>query len=521
MFPTSAAAAAVTASLSQQTNQALTNSASTPVQMVSFGGNQSESQKELKNEIFQRQAQMAMSNGVSLLPTETEMLETLPERVQDFTDLYPLERSTVVGGKSSLVSNVFGFVTSIYRALNINTSQTVCLRRVHSFQPQGLNQKSLIWLIENWKKVQCPTIVRLMHVFTTHEFGDTSLIFVYQYFPQPTTFLQQYFNNDPHASGGAGGQTNSIYGFSATNRPYSQQHAIMKTRLLPEPLLWHYIIQISSALRVIHSNGFAYRVLDPSKVLITSPVPKCPPSQLPASQYPRVRLNACGMFDIVTHDAEIQQARTSNIKEFYQQHQSDDLVAFGQLCLAMATNSLSSAQQDNWETALEMVGRTYTPELKALITTLLYIKRQAIRRTVNDITHMIGARFYSQLNLAYETLDTVQLELEQEALNGKLFRLMVKLSMINDRPELRLDPTWSETGDRYMLKLFREYLFHQVSEDGRPWLDCGHIVSTLIKFDAGSPEKICLISRDGQHVLVVSFSELKKCFESAFSELQA
>lgn len=523
MFPTSAAVAAVTANSAvsqQQQNQHQQHQNAHQQQgaQVLFGGHQNEALKELKGEIINRQMQMAMMNNVNLMPSESEMLETLPERVHDYTDLYPLKRSTLIGGKSNLVSNVFGFVTSIYKAIDITDNQTVCLRRVHSYQPHGANQKSFLWLMENLKKIQCPTMVRLIEVFTTKEFGDTSMVFVYQYFPQCTTLMQQYFS-DPHGAG-LGGNPNSIYGFSATNRPYSQQHAILKNRLMPENLLWHYIIQISSSLRVIHSLGFAYRILDPSKVLITTPMPKCQPSQMVPAQYPRIRLNACGLFDIVAHDLEVQQGRASNLKEFYQQHQSDDLLAFGQLCLALATNSLNNAQRENWESALELVSRTYSPDLKGLIVSLLFIKQSAIRRTVNDITQMIGSRFYPQVNLAYEALDRVQADLEREALNGKLFRIIVKLSMINDRPELRLDPTWSETGDRYMLKLFREYLFHQVAEDGTPWLDCGHIVSTLIKFDAGSPEKICLISRDGQHVLVVSYGELKKCFESAFSELQ-
>lgn len=55
---------------------------------------------------------------------------------------------------------------------------------------------------------------------------------------------------------------------------------------------------------------------------------------------------------------------------------------------------------------------------------------------------------------------------------------------------LSLDPTWAETGDRYMLKLFRDYLFHQVSEDGRPWLDMSHVVQCLNKLDTGAPEKV-------------------------------
>ena len=43
------------------------------------------------------------------------------------------------------------------------------------------------------------------------------------------------------------------------------------------------------------------------------------------------------------------------------------------------------------------------------------------------------------------------------------------------------DPNWSETGDRYLLKLFRDYLFHQITPSGTPWLDLAHIVQSLNK----------------------------------------
>ena len=44
-----------------------------------------------------------------------------------------------------------------------------------------------------------------------------------------------------------------------------------------------------------------------------------------------------------------------------------------------------------------------------------------------------------------------------------------------------MDPSWSETGDRYLIKLFRDHLFHQVTETGEPWLDMSHIISSLNK----------------------------------------
>lgn len=48
-------------------------------------------------------------------------------------------------------------------------------------------------------------------------------------------------------------------------------------------------------------------------------------------------------------------------------------------------------------------------------------------------------------------------------------------------PRFQKDPTWSETGDRYLLKLFRDHLFHQVTEAGAPWIDLSHIISCLNK----------------------------------------
>ncbi|GBP98153.1 PAN2-PAN3 deadenylation complex subunit PAN3 [Eumeta japonica] len=83
-----------------------------------------------------------------------------------------------------------------------------------------------------------------------------------------------------------------------------------------------------------------------------------------------------------------------------------------------------------------------------------------------------------------------------------------------------LDASWSETGNRYMLKLFRDYIFHAVAVDGRPWLDQGHITYCLNQLDSGSNNKVVvLMSRDERSVLVVTFAELKHCLEQAFEEV--
>jgi PAB-dependent poly(A)-specific ribonuclease subunit 3 len=119
-----------------------------------------------------------------------------------------------------------------------------------------------------------------------------------------------------------------------------------------------------------------------------------------------------------------------------------------------------------------------------------YLLSNQARRSVTDLMPMIGARFYTQLDAAQFCSDVLENELTKELENGRLFRLIVKLATINERPELNLDSQWSETGDRYMLKLFRDYVFHQVTADGKPWLDLAHVVSCLNKLDVGAPDKV-------------------------------
>ncbi|CAF3634369.1 unnamed protein product [Rotaria sp. Silwood1] len=96
---------------------------------------------------------------------------------------------------------------------------------------------------------------------------------------------------------------------------------------------------------------------------------------------------------------------------------------------------------------------------------------------------------------------------------SRLFRLICKLNTLLERPEHSINQAWSETGDRYILKLFRDFIFHSIGFEGEPVMDMAHI------FDAGSHDKICLTSRDEQNVIIVSYSELHQAFERSFTEL--
>jgi len=49
--------------------------------------------------------------------------------------------------------------------------------------------------------------------------------------------------------------------------------------------------------------------------------------------------------------------------------------------------------------------------------------------------------------------------------------------------------------------------------------DLAHVLNCLNKLDAGSEERVTLVSRDEQNVLVVTYRELKRGMDSAFQDL--
>ena len=125
-----------------------------------------------------------------------------------------------------------------------------------------------------------------------------------------------------------------------------------------------------------------------------------------------------------------------------------------------------------------------------------------------------------KITFSGSNFDELEEELSKEIENGRLFRLVMKLGFINERPEYEASPNWSETGDRYIVKLFRDYVFHQSDEAGRPVVDVAHVLENLNKLDAGSPEKLVLLGRDGQTLIIASFRDVKQAVQSAFLELK-
>uniref|UniRef100_A0A2K6EEK9 PAN2-PAN3 deadenylation complex subunit PAN3 n=1 Tax=Propithecus coquereli TaxID=379532 RepID=A0A2K6EEK9_PROCO len=434
---------------------------------------------ELRQELINRHL-------ITMAQIDQADMPAVPAEVDSYHSLFPLE--PLPPPNRIQKSSNFGYITSCYKAVNSKDDLPYCLRRIHGFRL--VNTKCMV-LVDMWKKIQHSNIVTLREVFTTKAFAEPSLVFAYDFHAGGETMMNRHFN-DPNADAYF---TKRKWG--QHDGPLPRQHA----GLLPESLIWAYIVQLSSALRTIHTAGLACRVMDPTKILITGKT--------------RLRVNCVGVFDVLTFD----NSQNNNPLALMAQYQQADLISLGKVVLALACNSLAGIQRENLQKAMELVTINYSSDLKNLI--LYLLTDQNRMRSVNDIMPMIGARFYTQLDAAQMRNDVIEEDLAKEVQNGRLFRLLAKLGTINERPEFQKDPTWSETGDRYLLKLFRDHLFHQVTEAGAPWIDLSHIISCLNKLDAGVPEKISLISRDEKSVLVVTYSDLKRCFENTFQELIA
>lgn len=389
-------------------------------------------------------------------------------------------------------TSLFGYPSWIYRANSSKDGHLYALRRLEGFR---LTSEAAINAKQPWKGFINAGVVTVHDVFTTQAFSDRSLIFVTDYHPESETLASKHF------------------GPQAYQRQYGARQ--VASQVVQEQVLWGYIVQISSALKAIHSNNLAARIITPSKVILTSKN--------------RVRLNACAILDVVQHD----------VPHSLVELQEEDLVQLGRLILCIATNNLNAGA--NMNKAIELMSRSYSDRLRDAIRWLVTpmppehsLGETQYEKSIDVFMMSITTQIATVLDNSLHAEDTLFSTLTRELENGRLVRLMTKLAMINERPE-SLDPSqpvsiaqqshnsnaWSETGERYFLKLFRDYVFHRVDAQGRPVLDLAHTIACLNRLDAGTDEKIVLTSRNEEDCFLVTFREVKKGLESAWAELES
>ncbi|KAF8723796.1 hypothetical protein AX14_009189 [Amanita brunnescens Koide BX004] len=437
----------------------------------------------------------------------------LPDELQGYHTLVPLENISSSNERRKFLT----WYSIVYRAIRTSDGLPYTLRRVENFRLTQQSAQSAFASIDAWSKIRHPSIVSVHEAFTTRAFNDSSLVVCYTYHPSARTLFdvhlkakvaafqsqaaQQLHQPGSSSTQGFGLQSQRLVsGFSFAGGNTAGTGLVSGVGagsggqpMIPERVIWTYVVQISSAIKQVHEARLAVRTIDATKILVTG--------------QNRVRIGSCGLIDVLMHD-------TPQDISLLQQ---EDLLMFGRLLYALCCSTLAVTNGASFQKSLDTIGRQYSQDLKNAI--LFLMSKAGLHRTIDQLLDMVRGKVLVDLNDALLATDRLENELLSELENARLVRLLCKFGFINERPEFACDPRWSETGDRYIIKLFRDYVFHQVDENGNPVLNLSHVFTCLNKLDAGTEEKIMLVARDEQSCLVVSYKDIKQCIESAFFEL--
>jgi len=201
---------------------------------------------------------------------------------------------------------------------------------------------------------------------------------------------------------------------------------------------------------------------------------------------------------------------SKNYSKDWDQIQADDLRNLGKLLLYLSCIGNTSNSPPN-----VYLFNKYSKEFQELINCL----SEPHPPSISTLCTKASRKYLLHMQTIHSQNDELERDLAKEAENGHLFRLLVKIGLVNERPDYNVTSSWSETGDRYLVKLFRDYLFHQLYEDGTPTINFSHVMESLIKLDAGVDENLVLTSRDEKSMLILSFKDLKKVITECFNEL--
>lgn len=382
----------------------------------------------------------------------------LPELVGAYYSLVPLDNSLNKSQKT------YGYNSSLYKAFSNVDGRAYALRRIESVK---ISKDKSISTINRWTRLKNSNISQVVDAFTSRAFGDNSLIVVYDYYPNAKNLIEQHFHSN------LGGKPEPI-----TNK-----------------ILWSYTVQLSGAIASVHSKGLPVRSISLQKAIVTSKN--------------RVRLSDCGVFDILHYDEALSDEKLQALKK-------EDLTNLGKLLLSLASSASPGAAR--FSSQHDIINNLEVDEsFKAALSYLL--DENSSDKSIKGFQQLISEKAFEELSRVEMSADYYEAQLTRELENARLVRLLTKLNFITDRAEYAQNPAWLQSGERYPIKLFREFVFHQVDERGRPVLDLAFVLKTLNKLDAGIDEKILLVSRDEQSCLIVSYKEMKDLIERSFREL--
>ena len=323
--------------------------------------------------------------------------------------------------QGSYRSSAFGYPCTTFRVANREDGHLYCLHRFDSVR--CVSPKIAAAVSDRWSSSSSvqehPGVVPFYHCFLTQR----AVFFVHQYIPGSLSL---------------------------------KQRIVMAGQPLAEPVLWSCITQLVSALRTIHGCGLAVRSLDAAHVLSTA--------DSTASRL-RIRINCLGVVDALEFEAR------KHVSDLQQQ----DIRDLGLLILSLATGTDVTERGVEKETVAScaaFVAQNFSRELHHLALCLYDVPRPP---GIAEVSRAVYQHTYQEQDAAYRALDRTEHALAAEYESSRALRLLLKLGFVNERPEFGPNRRWSQSGDCYVLTLFRDY-GKNVDGFGRPGTFCKDIV---------------------------------------------
>lgn len=406
---------------------------------------------------------------------QTLTRSNLPEHVNIYHSLVPIDTTF------ESISKVYGVPSSVYKVFSNVDGNPYSMRKLDIQSILRITNELPFKYIKKWKSIKCANIVQLQEAFTSMAFGGSygSLIVTYDYFPNSYTLQEQHIN----------------------------RRLGSKLEPITEDLLWNYIIEITNALINIHENGLAARsALDLSKILVTNKN--------------RVRLGGVGISDILNYENDEEEINKIGLASFQHDLQVADIKKFGKIILDLAALSLPiNSRSGNPSEVIGVLKTAPTASFSDEFITALHELNTNTADLLDFSKNYLARRMLGFCSNSQDLQDFMESQLSTELENARVFRLITKLNFIIDRPEYENDPNWQENGNKYIIKLFRDYVFFQYDEFGKPVCDLSRVLTNLNKLDAGIDEKFLLVNKDEKNCIIVSYKEIRDIIDSTFRTL--
>lgn len=403
---------------------------------------------------------LQMKNEESLKSISHTELD-LPRNVGVYHSLYPIDKNFDYSTKS------FGYTSIVYKCMSNTDGRLYAMRRL---QNVPISSASVLNSVKKWKKLNCSNVVKIHEVFTSRAFNDNSLVLIYDYYPMSLNLMENHFMSLPGKN----------------------------PELITEDCLWNYTIQLLNAITEASKLSLTIGELNPSKIIITNKG--------------RIRLSAVAIKDIIK-DVKNSLNNTGAVAKKEEPPESSDLLELGKLIFFLA-KSTTLIQEPSDDPAKIVAQLKYSSAFKDA---LLYLLSGS--PTIEEFQRLVAPMILKLADGLQNSCDAMESTLMGELENARLVRLFAKLDFISERPEMVKDGSWSETGERYPIKLFKDYVFHQIDDNGNPVVDLTHVINCLNKLDAGVDENLLLVSPDEMTCLIMSYKELKELINKTFLTL--